>query len=601
MLTKGSLRSRLTVSFLALTTLSLFFLGGYLLWFFYQHNMTTLQTTLLNQGKIVEQLLLDNMANARSKAEIDEKIKQLGMQLALRITVIDPQGSVLADSEANPALMENHSDRPEVREAMAGRNGFNLRPSTTQGETLLYVSTPMHNGEEIIGIVRLATSLAHIDQGFVRITAALIFALLITAGLCIIVSILLARNYTAPLEYIIATSRQIADGQLDKRVFVRTGDELELLAHALNHLTSSLEDKINDADAKTRKLELILTHMDNAVILFDRYGRVTTANKKAVEIFCITEAMLGLHSIEVIGNSLLVEAVQETIHTGQNKSVDLKTNINGSKKVFQVSVAPISDSGSEITGALSVFHDITALQEIHERQADFVANASHELSTPLTTIKGFSETLLDGAMEEPALREKFIRIIHTEAERMHRLIQELLQLAKLNSQEYRRQIQLEALDIRPILDFVKQDLTPRWQGKNLDVTICCDDAAICTIAHRDWLKQVLTNLLENSIKYTPANGKIVLSGHKYLDTLQKEWIKITVQDSGIGIPASDLPLIFDRFYRVERARTRTTGGTGLGLAIAKFIVEILGGSIEVSSTLDSGSTFTVLLPAAPTE
>ncbi|HWR40168.1 MAG TPA: ATP-binding protein [Patescibacteria group bacterium] len=567
-----------------------------MLWFFYQHNMYTLQNTLLNQGKIIEQLLLDNMSNALSKAEIDEKIKNLATQLDLRITIIDLHGTVLADSEANPALMENHSDRPEVQEALAGRNGFHLRPSTTQGQTLLYVSTPMHNGSELIGVVRLSTSLVYIDQGFLRITVALLFAMLITAGLCIFISILLARNYTAPLEYIINASRQIADGQLDKRVFVRTGDELELLAHALNNLTSSLEDKMNDADAKNRKLELILEHMDNAVILLDRYGRVTTANKKAVEIFGITPAMLGRHTLEVIGNSLLVQAVQETVNTNKNKSIDLKTNIQGSKRVFQVSVAPITDSDDEITGVLTVFHDITTLHEIHERQADFVANASHELSTPLTTIKGFAETLLDGAMDEAVLREKFIRIIHTEAERMHRLIQELLQLAKLNSQEYRQQIQLEPLDIRPLLLLVKQDLSPRWQGKNLDVSVQCDDTQLLTLAHHDWLKQVLTNLLENSIKYTPTAGKIILSGLKYQDKQGIEWIKITVRDTGIGIPSTDLPLIFDRFYRVERARTRSTGGTGLGLAIAKFIVEILGGKIEVTSTLDSGSEFTVLLP-----
>ena len=343
--------------------------------------------------------------------------------------------------------------------------------------------------------------------------------------------------------------------------------------------------------AQNHKLELILQNMGDAVILLDRFGKVTTANKTAMVIFGITDQMLGQHNIQVIGNSLLNKAIQTTLQENQSRIIDLKTNIHAKKRVFQVFLAPITGSENDIGGVLSVFHDITTLQEIHDRQADFVTNASHELATPLTAIKGFAETLLDGALEQPELSEKFIRIIHDEADRMHRLINDLLKLARLSAQEYREQIHLEAVAILPVLTAAKQDLSPRWQQKNQTVILKCKQEGLTALAHPDWLKQVIVNLLENSIKYTPEAGKIQLTCWQ-----TDSQIKIAVQDSGIGIPAKDLPLIFDRFYRVDKARTRTAGGTGLGLAIAKFIVEMLGGHIEVESKVDVGTVFTISLP-----
>jgi two-component system phosphate regulon sensor histidine kinase PhoR len=241
---------------------------------------------------------------------------------------------------------------------------------------------------------------------------------------------------------------------------------------------------------------------------------------------------------------------------------------------------------------LSVFHDVTALQDMHDRQADFVANASHELATPLTTIKGFTETLLDGALEDNKLSAKFLTIIHTEAERMQRLINELLQLAKLNSHEYRQQVKLEATPLTPLLYTVKEDLRTNAEEKKITVDIQADADPII-MANPDWLKQILINLLDNSIKYTPPLGKVLLT------CLQKDHEAILiVEDTGIGIPANDVPLIFDRFYRVDRARSRNAGGTGLGLAIVKFIVEMHGGTIEVKSTINIGTTFTIRLPLA---
>ena len=586
-----NLRNRLVVSFLALILFTLVALGSYILWFFYQHNIASLNAAMLNQAKIIEELIYHDMSGPIQKGQIDEKIKELSSRIDLRVTVVDTAGVVIADSQQNPALMENHLDRSEIVAALTGNNGYSIRTSTTQDKSLLYVSTPIFYHDEITGVVRMAMPLDYVDAGYHKILSALLVASCLTFLVAIAFSLALAYKYTRPLEKIINTANEIAQGQLSKRVFIKTGDELEILAHALNNLTSSLEDKVNDIIAQNHKLELILKNMGDAVILLDRFGKVTTANKAAISTFGITNQMVGQHNIQVIGNSLLDQAIQDTLRLKENKLIDLKTNVYGKKRVFQVFLAPIISAENESTGILTVFHDITTLQEINDRQADFVTNASHELATPLTAIKGFAETLLDGALAQPELGEKFVRIIYDESERMHRLIQDLLQLARLNAQEYHEQIKLEPVDIASVLAAAKQDMAPRWQQKNQTVTLDYSQASLTALAHPDWLKQVIVNLLENSIKYTPESGKITLTCWS-----EDSQVKIAIKDSGIGIPAKDLPLIFDRFYRVDKARTRTAGGTGLGLAIVKFILEMLGGYIEVQSKVDVGTTFTITLP-----
>jgi len=590
---KWGIKSRLIVTYLILILLTMSLLSSYLLWFFHQHNLEQLTSSLLTHARITEQFLEDHMKGPREKANIDSLIKELSTKNDLRITVIDNTGTVIADSWENPTLMENHLERPEIASALSSGQGNSLRYSTTINQNMLYVAIPIWQGSEVVGAIRISSTLAAVDAGFNSIRSTLLAAIFLAALLAIIISIRLAQKYTAPLEEITTAAREIGDGNLNRRLHIKTGDELELLAHTLNNLASNLDDKINDSIAETQKLALILKHMDNAVILLDRYGRVTTVNKMARNLFDIKDSMLNQHNMQVLGNSQLDRAIHQTVMSRKSMLIHLKTNIHGDKRVFQVFVAPITDIETNITGVLSVFHDITTLQDLHERQADFVANASHELATPLTAIKGFAETLLDGAIEDPKLSVKFINIIHTEAERMQRLINELLQLAKLNSQEYRQQVKFERTDLTPLLHKVMQYLATNAQEKNITIHIDAPAAPISVMANLDWLKQVLLNLLDNSIKYTLPSGRVMLKCHQ-----EDNQAILIVQDSGIGIAPADLPLIFDRFYRVDKARARSAGGTGLGLSIVKFIVEMHGGRIDVKSTVNRGTTFTIKLPLA---
>lgn len=588
---KFGIRSRLVISFLTIVLFAVLAISSYVLWYFYHHNLEMLKSNMQNQAKVVEVLLHDDLTDETLKSHLDEKVKLIGSSIVTRITMIDRQGNVLADSVEWPANMENHSERPEMMQALTGQIGYSVRYSHTTHENLLYTALPIWEDNEIIGVIRLDTPLTQVEAIYEKVRNTMIIVFLITLLLASALSVRLAKNFVAPLEEIIGVAKEIADGNLDKRLYLRTGDEVELLAHTLNHLASNLDDKVNEIMAEKHKLELILEHMDNAVIVLDQYGRVTTVNKTAALLFNIKPSMLGQHNMNVIGKSLLDRSAHEAIETGHSNMIDLKIQTYTQRRAFQVFLAPILNTGKGSGATLAVFHDITTIQEIHQRQSDFIANASHELSTPLTAIKGFAETLLAGAMDDESLRKKFINIIYTEAERMHRLVRDLLQLAKLDSEEYCHSIILEATSLAPIFSSIIDELSPHWQKKQQQIELLHAETPVFVKAHPDWLKQILINLLENAIKYTPEAGKIELSY-----THDQEYAYLKIKDTGIGIPAKDLPFIFERFYRVDKARSRNGGGTGLGLSIVKFICDMIGGKIQVESESGSGTTFTIKMP-----
>ena len=418
-------------------------------------------------------------------------------------------------------------------------------------------------------------------------------AFLATALLAVGLSVNLAEKFTAPLETLTTAARRIAAGRLSERVHIRTGNEIDILALALNNLASRLEDKLEEISTEKQKLQLILEHMDNAVMVFDNHGCLLEANRCAFLWFHMTRSMFGQHNMNVLGSSQIDSALKHALGSEQVHQHTLRINFQGTKKVFQASLVGLPAKPGSAVGVLAVFHDITSLQLLQDRQADFVANASHELSTPLTAIRGFAETLVDGAAENAADSRHFAGIILSEAERMHRLVQDLLQLAKIDSAEYRQQIATVPLPVQPMVDTVVRELAPAWQRKGISLTVDQPAEPLLITAYSDWFKQVLLNLVDNAIKYTPDGGSISLAVSGQTDR-----VCFRVKDSGIGIPAGDLPRIFDRFYRIDKARSSTVSGTGLGLAIVKYILDAMGGTIDVESSPVSGTTFTFTLPAA---
>ena len=589
---KFGIKNRVIFSFITLITLALIGLISYLLYFFSQQNLKLQTEHLVTNGKIIEGFMESYLISGNQQ-QLDTELKKFNPMNNLRITIINPNGNVMADSWETPTNMDNHANRVEFQEALTASYATALRYSNTIEKNMLYVALPVYNNNQIIAIVRIAETLRPIETAFDNIRSNIIGAMFFTILCSFILSFWLGKKYTTPIEEITLAAKNIINGNLQQKIHLNTGDELEILALTLNKLTSGLQEKINETNAEAQKLALILEQMDNAIILLDQYGNVTSINKKAREIFNITAEMLGKHSISVLGNTLLGQTAHEVFASGQNKLITTTISINNTKKTFQVFFAPLSQHTVSPDKILTVFHDITVIQEIYERQVDFVANASNELATPLTAIKGFSETLLDGAYKDEALCEKFLKIIYTEAERMSRLLKDLLQLAKLDSAEYREQINLQPINLLEIFTEIKKRLHQQIAEKKqqLIINTCCQNSVI--MANHDWVMQIIINLVENSIKYTPENGLITL---QYECT--EDFACITVSDNGIGISPEDLPHIFDRFYRVDKARTRIAGGSGLGLSLVKFIVELLGGQITVQSKVNQGTTITFSIPLA---
>lgn len=511
------------------------------------------------------------------------------------VEIIDPAGTIIATSQPQ-SQRYNQKDMPEVIKAFSGQNGITTRKSFNRdNKEALFIAVPFGNQIPYQAVVRISTLTEPVDQEFYDLIKTMFLVFLITFILAGIISIKATQRIFQPLEQIIQTADLISQGNLEKRVHYRGNtNEFLLLAHTLNNLTNNLATKIKEISIENQKLELLLENMDNIVLSIDKMGKVFAINAVGRSFFAQqTPFVVGKHNLELIGNSNLDKAVKTCISTGQSSTINLKLTILEQTYVFQVFITPTPNIRTNfIDSALCVFHDITALQIVQEKQAKFIANASHELATPLTSIKGFAETLMDGALKSPELSEKFVKIIYEESERMQRLITDLLQITRLNSDEYKKTLTSTSFCPKELLQSVADELTPQANNKNITINIAYLKTSGKIHTNKDWLKQALVNILENAIKYSPENSLVNMI---YTET-QQETI-FAVSDQGIGISQADLPFVFDRFYQASRDRNKIdASGTGLGLSIVKFIVELLGGKVTVESRVNIGTTFTITIP-----
>lgn len=466
------------------------------------------------------------------------------------------------------------------------------RKNLQTDQNLLLAATllPFNNSNYIL---LTSGNIQSMSQNYVYIQKITFASLAVAYIIAFLLCLHAARRFVKPIEKLTVAAQNFAAGKLDQRTHLNTNDEFAVLGYALNNLAGTLANKISEMDMEKRKLELILEQMDDAVMLLDQQGRVQTINKYALNIFCAEQASTSLlHNLDILGSAHFETAFRESLTQNSSRTVDLKIKNNELNKVFRTYLTPITVAYSTTPKyVLCVMHDITAIMQVYDKQVEFVANASHELSTPLTSIRGFAETLEDVA-DNPKLVAKFSRIIQDEALRMQRLITDLLKLAKLDSLEYSRAIPLSMVSTNGLLEEICTELCSQAQGKNIKLN-CENNLAVQDIySNRDWLKQALINLTENAIKYTPAGGRVQLRSYS-----ENGQIKFAVQDSGKGMSEADLKKIFDRFYRVDSDRNRSTGGTGLGLSIVRFIVQILDAKIDVRSEQEIGTTFTISIPA----
>lgn len=580
------IRGRILYTYLFLILISMAVVGISLIWMLQRYLLENLETNMTNQARLVSNLVEDNVRTGKYD-EVNDEVNYLGKDLHVRITIVLDDGRVIADSQVHPSGLENHSDRSEIRIALQGRIGVNVRHSTTTDDETMYIAVPIKMQDGILGAARISLPLSEINSTFFKLRGLLLTGILFATLIAVLLSIKLAKGLTEPIESITTSARKIAAGDLTTRVFAGSRDEIGELGNVINYMTKTLRQHIEEISQEKSRLENILYTMVSGVIMLDHYGFVRIVNPAAEEIFGISALTAeGKHNLEVIRHYGLNQEIEKC--RLEEKIIDYEFTLRfPEERVVQCYIAPVYRD-KKIAGITLVFHDITKLRKLEQMRADFVANASHELRTPLTVIKGYVETLLHSALDDREAAEKFVAIIDQEADRLKRLVDELLTLSQLESH---RQESEEPVDMLEVITLVGDEMKSRFTEKKITLKMTLPEDLASVKANPDRIKQILVNLLDNAVKYTSAGGSVEIFAH---DLGQK--IKITVKDTGMGIPAKDLSRIFERFYRVDKARSRQMGGFGLGLSIVKHMVENMGGTIGVESVVDQGSSFWFTLP-----
>ncbi|EAD5608779.1 PAS domain-containing protein [Listeria monocytogenes] len=549
------------------------------------------ENQLEDDAKILLQTTnMENLDLDKDAATIQKSLDPLGEDIDVRITVIDSKGDVVADTKKDPEKLDNHMNRPEVTDILKkGESvGISIRESDSLGYSMLYVAVPVKHQGKTDGVLRISISLESVDAAVAKLwgNLALIFgiALVIIAA----ISVFIARKITRPVREIIEVSTDLANHKYDSRIHGKISGELQDLSISVNTLAESLETQMFEIKQNEQRLNAIVQNLVSGVMLINVDKQVIMTNRTMYQILGETE-ITGKPFYEVIKSFALSQLIEATFET---KTIQQKEIILyfPREMILDASVSPILGENGEITGIILLLHDITQIRHLENVRSEFVTNVSHELKTPVTALKGFAETLLDGAMYDEVLLKKFLTIIKEESDRLHRLIMDILALSRIEQNPVAENVEL--VDVDEVIEQSARTIFEMATEKNIRVTIPEKTSASVMIeTDRDKLQQIVINLLSNAINYTPVDGKVEV---KLIE--QEAEVIIEVTDNGIGIPAKDIDRVFERFYRVDKARSRHSGGTGLGLSIVKHLVENCGGRIEVESQEEVGSTFRVTLP-----
>jgi two-component system phosphate regulon sensor histidine kinase PhoR len=509
----------------------------------------------------------------------------------VRLTVISPDGHVLCDTEADPETMVNHASRPEVVAAMADGAGIARRESATLHRRLLYAAVRMGEGSAT-RIVRVAIPTELVAVSERRLNWIVFLTIAATAGLSVVPALYLGQRLARRLERMVGFSRAVAAGDLTAHLSVSQRDELGELEESLDEMGRQLRMWLRGMQAESDKVRGILGAMVEGVVVISATGDVILMNRRAEEIFALAPDTdyHGRPLIETCRDPELQELLRETVATGVQVSLREITLAGEAKRSLAVSVAPLADR----IGYVLVFHDITAIKRLETMRRDFVANVSHELRTPLTAIRGYAETLLSGALDDPVRARNFLGVIDRHSERLSRLIDDLLTLSDLELGK--TPLKKEAVLLESLVDEVLEMLGEKAERGKVTFVKELPAGLPLLLGDSDRLQQVLINLADNAVKYTPAGGTVTIAAH-VVPNADVPSIEVSVTDTGGGIPSEELPRLTERFYRVDKARSRELGGTGLGLAIVKHIVQAHGGKLAISSTLNVGTTVRFTIPS----
>lgn len=556
----------------------------------------------------VESLVARLQAEARLVGEIlpwspgpplDAACLRLSTELGLRITMIAADGRVLCESTRSPTSLENHADRPEVREALAGGTGRAVRRSETTGDRLLYGAV-RHQRDDDVRVVRVAMPMTVVAANVAQVRGLVLGGLLAAVVLGLAAALVLSRRMLRRIQRLVSFARRLAAGEPPPYIAPERRDELGVLEAQLGEMAHSVVATIAELRVEQERLEAILRGMVEGVLVTDLAGNVVLVNARSRELLAIPPEMAarGRPLVDLTRDPALAELMRELAAGAAIASRDVTLG-GGSGPTLQVNAARLRGGDGQAFGFVLVLHDVSELRRLEVIRRDFVANVSHELRTPLTAIKGYAETLLGPAGEDRETARRFLAVIDRHSERLGRLINDLLALSDLELG--RTPMRLSAVSVGPAVDDVLGIFADSVARAGVRVAAQVAQELPAVLADGDRLRQVLINLVDNAIKYTPTGGHVLVRALPASAPDNAGMVEIAIEDSGIGIPAQDLPRLTERFFRVDKARSRELGGTGLGLAIVKHIVQAHGGSLAISSALGQGTTVRVFFPAAPAD
>jgi two-component system phosphate regulon sensor histidine kinase PhoR len=564
---------------------------------FFRRVLTSAATEVAGAAALQEaRSIAARLPDGLAPAELERRCRAEVQASATRLTVIASDGRVLCDSEADPSGMVNHLQRPEVADALRTGAGVARRESATVHYALLYAAVRAGEGPAA-RVVRVALPLDILAGANRRLATVAVLTLLFALSVAFVPALYVANRIGRRLERMIGFSQAVASGDFSARLPAAYDDELGALETHLNEMAERVRSSFRRMQEEGEKVRGILRAMSEGVVVVSPAAEVILINRRAEDIFALTSGpdYCGRHLLEMCRDPELQELLcalprwDET--QPQPREIVLAA---GDPRTLAVSVSPLSDTVGSRSGFVLVFHDITELKKLEAVRRDFVANVSHELRTPLTAIRGYAETLLEGALGDAARARQFLGVIARHAERLSRLVDDLLTLSDLELGK--SALKKEAVHLEDLVDAVLEVIGERaGQGQVVLAKAIPADLPLL-LGDGDRLQQVLINLMDNAVKYTPAGGRVTITARRAADG-PSPVVEVEIRDSGVGIPASELPRLSERFYRVDKARSRELGGTGLGLAIVKHIVQAHGGQLEIASTVNVGTTVRFSVPA----
>lgn len=563
---------------------------------------------LENRANLIKSRVTELLVNSEIK-----KLRSLavdsGRASGTRITVINPDGKVLADTNENPEIMDNHRQRPEIDTAFSGSPGQSLRFSNTLGERLLYSAIPLYaqvesgSGSEdrgpAVAVLRLSMPVTAIDSALDDIRLKIAAGILLAIFGAFAITFFVSRNISRPLEEMTKGAEQYARGDFTRRMLLTqkttASKEITSLAAAMDQMAGQLDDKINTIINQRNQLEAVFSSMVEAVIAVDREERIISINEAAAQLFTVERRKAeGRYIHEVIRNIPLHQQVERILKSGISFEDEIILENRHGDAHLHTNAVPLRGGDDKTIGALIVLNDITRLRKLETMRSDFVANVSHELRTPITSIRGYVETLLDGALDNREDTENFLEIVLRQSMQLEEIIDDLLALSRIESDSKDGEVSFAQLNLKPVLQEAIDICTPKADEHGVGLSLDCPDSIVLKLNHT-LFEQAVVNLLINAITYSEAGQEVVLQACETSAADSGRNISISVIDHGIGIGEEHLPRLFERFYRSDRARSRKAGGTGLGLAIVKHIVQAHGGTVEVESKLGMGSKFKIII------